>query len=58
MMKSVSILSVNDQLDGKSFSLLPLVQVGARIAGTGLVSFCRMLCLCDTGRVLDLGLPV
>lgn len=35
MMKSISILSVNDQLDGKSFSLLPLVQVGARTARQG-----------------------
>lgn len=35
MMKSVSILSANDQLDGKSFSSLPLVQVGAGIARQG-----------------------
>lgn len=35
MMKSVSILSVNDQLDGKNFSFLPLAQIGAGIARQG-----------------------
>lgn len=58
MMKSVSILSVNDQLAGKSFSLLPLVQVGDGIARQGLVWCCKMLCLCGAGKVLDLGLQM